>query len=240
MHRFYIPQKISSNQIDIMDAEQLHHLKDVLRLKAGDEACVFDEAGYEYLVTISDISQRNAVLAVKNQLPAKIKKHKIAIACAIPKKSGMDDIVDKLTQLDVDVIVPLVTERVIVKLENEEDPRFERWKKIALNAAEQSHRNTLPTISPAMKFTEMLAASKEYEVKLIPTLGSGRKPINHILNNFHPKSVLVAIGPEGDFTPLEVDQAVNAGFLPVSLGNTVLRVETAAIAIVSYINLSLL
>jgi 16S rRNA (uracil1498-N3)-methyltransferase len=94
-----------------------------------------------------------------------------------------------------------VTERVIVKLESKEDAKFERWRKIALNAAEQSHRNALPTITPAMNFTEMLAASKEYEVKLIPTLGSGRKPINNILSDLNPKSVLVAIGPEGDFTP---------------------------------------
>jgi 16S rRNA (uracil1498-N3)-methyltransferase len=157
----------------------------------------------------------------------------------MPKKSRMDDIVDKLTQLGVDSIIPLETERAIVKMDKNGPNRLERWRKIARNAAEQSRRNTLPLILAAMSLPEVLAQSKNYRLKLIPSLSGDRKPLREILAESKPESVLALIGPEGDFTAQEIDQALGAGFVPVSLGATVMRVETAAIALAAYIRLAL-
>ena len=97
----------------------------------------------------------------------------------------------------------------------------------------------MPLIPAAMSLPEVLAQSKNYRLKLIPSLAGDRKPLREILAESKPESVLALIGPEGDFTAQEIDQAIGAGFVPVSLGATVMRVETAAIAVAAYIRLAL-
>jgi 16S rRNA (uracil1498-N3)-methyltransferase len=240
MHRFYMAEKIIGETLSVTEPEQLHHLKDVLRLKIGEEVTVFDTSGDEFLCSIVSFEKKQAILAVKRRKPAKPEKLNLAIACAIPKQSRMDDIIDKLTQLGAATIIPLQTERVVVKLEEKQENRLERWRKIALRAAEQSHRNTLPSITPVMSLEQVLERAKDYEARLIPTLDSRTLPLKEALGKSTSTSVLVLIGPEGDFTPREVEQAVKAGFIPVSLGATVLRVETAAIAITAYLRLALI
>jgi len=264
MPRFYVTETIVGDTASIKDPQQIHHLRDVLRLKIGDEITVFDVQGNEFLGIISNMEKKQIVLAVKKQRPASTKKIAVTIACAIPKKSKMDDIVDKLTQLGVDTIIPLQTERVIVKLDQREESRLERWRKIALNAAEQCQRSRVLRITPVMTLKEVLEDSGEYDLKLIPTLeagqtkstedsvsdfeaknkdqkltGWGRKKLKDVLTGYNFSHILVLIGPEGDFTTLEIEQAIKAGFTPVSLGNSIMRVETAAIAIAAYISLCL-
>ncbi len=238
MYRLYVPETISGGQIEISDPEQLHHLRDVLRLKATEKIMVFDVAGNEFLTEIIKTTQQRAILAIKDRKPTRSRQLKVAVACAIPKKSSMDDIIDNLTQLDVDTIIPLVTERVVVRIEHGEDARRKRWRKISLSSAEQSQRNTLPIVTPAMHFKEMIAVANDFQAKLIPTLTTESKPLKDAVAHLRLTSLLVAVGPEGDFTPAEIRQAINAGFTPVSLGSTTLRVGTAAVAIVSYIHLA--
>ncbi len=238
MPRFYIYEKISAETASITDADQLHHLRDVLRLKPGDSVTVFDIDGNEFLTEISSLDRKQAALKILSRNPAKPSKTKITIACAVPKKAKMDDVIDKLTQLGVDEIVPLETERSIVKLAENELSRRERWQKIAINAAEQSRRNTLPVIYPVLSMEKMLAQAAEYDLKLIPTLYGDSQTLNAALADRKPSRILALIGPEGDFTPQEVEKALNSGFIPVSLGHTVLRVETAAIALAAYLKLA--
>jgi 16S rRNA (uracil1498-N3)-methyltransferase len=239
LHRFYVSQRITGETASISDSSQLHHLRDVLRLKIGDEVCVFDSEGTEYLGAIEKLAREQAVFRIQNRKPAPVKKWQLAVACAIPKKSRLDDIIDKLTQLGVDVIIPLETERAVVKLETKEADRLERWRKIARNAAEQSRRSSLPLIPAVLSLPKVLAQAKNYRLKLVPTLAGDRKPLREILAESKADSILALVGPEGDFTPQEIEQARAAGFIPVSLGATVLRVETAAIAIAAFIRLAL-
>jgi 16S rRNA (uracil1498-N3)-methyltransferase len=240
MHSFYLSQKINGRTAAIIDPVQIHHLKDVLRLGVDDEISLFDDAGNEYLCAISRLDKKQVLCVIKELKLAPPRTYRIAVACAIPKQSRMDDIIDKLTQLGVDTIIPLLTERVIIKLESNQESRLERWRKIALSASEQSHRNTLPCLSRIMDFEEVIAQAGEYDLKLIPTLAGDRKTIKEILTKSSPISILVLIGPEGDFTPQEIGEAFQSGFQPVSLGDSVLRVETAAIAIASYLRFSLM
>jgi 16S rRNA (uracil1498-N3)-methyltransferase len=235
MHSFHVSQKITGNSISIYEDEQLHHLRDVLRLKVGEKVIVFDSEGNEYLSTIAELNKKEALLTVKSKKAARPRKLKLAIACAIPKQAKMDEIIDKLTQLDVDVIIPMQTERVIVKLEGRQEERLERWRKIARSAAEQSHRNTLPLVTEIRNLPEVLVQSREYDLKLIPNLEGDRKSIKEIITGLKPTGIIALIGPEGDFTPQEVGRAKTSGFVPVSLGDSVLRVDTAAIAIASYL-----
>ena len=152
----------------------------------------------------------------------------------------MDDIVDKLTQLGVDVIIPLETERVVVRIEENRRSRLERWQKIARSAAEQSRRNIIPSIPGILDFKAALAQAKSADLKLIPTLDGERKNLKEALTGCSFKDIFVLIGPEGDFTAQEVGQAVNSGFDPISLGDSVLRAETAAIAVAGYLRFYLM
>ncbi len=242
MSRFYISRVIAGDTVSIKDAGQLHHLRYVLRLRIGDTVTVFDSVGNEFSGIISKMDKKQVDLTLQERKMTRPKRIRIAIACAIPKKSRMDDIIDKLTQLGVDTIIPVQTKRGIVKLEEKEASRLERWRKIALSASEQSRRNSLPEITSVMGLEEVLKYSQTYDLKLIPTLeGAGEKlsqvipAVTGDLSTASPASILVLIGPEGDFTPEEAGMAVRAGAIPVSLGDSVLRVETAAIAIAAYI-----
>jgi 16S rRNA (uracil1498-N3)-methyltransferase len=239
MHRFYVARGINGDKIFIFDAGQIHHLKDVLRLKVEDEVVTFDDSGNEYTCSITALSKWQAVLTIKAMKSAETKKTKITVACAIPKK-GMDEIVDNLTQLGVDAIMPVETERVIVRLDDsQKEARLRRWRMIARSAAQQSQRSSLPLIEPVKPLESVVAHSGDFDLKLIPALVGERRPVKEVLAESKPGQILVLIGPEGDFTPGEIALAKNAGFIPVSLGDSVLRVGMAAVAVVSYIRLSL-
>lgn len=241
MHRFFVSfQNISSDKIIISDKSRLHYLKDVLRLKVKDKAVAFDEKGNEYSCLVEKVLPATVILQIKGKASGREqKKFSLTIACAIPKKSNMDDIIDKLTQLGVDRIIPLKTKRVIVNLdERRASLRLERWRKIAQSASGQSQRNALPIIEPIKDIKAVFLESRGYALKLIPTLTGERKTLREVLRIHQPASILVFIGPEGDFTDEEIDLAKLAGFIPVSLGNLVLRVETAAVAVASFIMLN--
>lgn len=240
MNRFFCQSKnISLDKIIIDDKEQAHHIRDVLRLKQGEKVVIFDEKGSEYNCVIKELDKQIALSVIgKNEAP-KNKSMFLTIACAIPKKSKMEDIIDRLTQLGVDKIIPLETERVIVKLNKEKKiKKVERWQKIALSASEQSQRNNVPVIDPVTNFKKTLLNCDGYDLKLIPTLIGKRKTLKEIFVQAMPKKILVLIGPEGDFSREEVESAKKSNFIPVSLGDLVLRVETAAISVASFIKLN--
>jgi len=242
MNRFFV-EKISPKDkfIILRDHSQLHHLRDVLRVRPPEQVAVFDGSGNEYIAVATEIRPDAAKLEVKQRRQAREQGVKITVACAIPKKVKMDDIVDKLTQLGVQRLIPLQTERVIVRLDKQKKlERLLRWQKIALSASKQSQRSRLPEIDPITEFKDAVLAGSSFDLKLIPTLEGRRKSLKELFSGSSTKieKVMLLIGPEGDFTPGEVAFAKEAGFLPVSLGPRVLRVDTAAIAAVSFIKLN--
>lgn len=241
-HRFFcLLENISADKITLSDKKQLHHLKDVLRLEPGDEAVIFDEQGREYLCQIEKISAGGAALKIKDcRDNAPARKYRLTIACAIPKNSKFDDIIDKLTQLGVDRIIPLLSERVVVRpVKARAQRRLERWQKVALSAAKQSQRRLLPVIEPITGIKQLFSRADNFGLKLIPALIGKRKTLHQafFLCKEKGSDILVLIGPEGDFTPRELKLAEKAGFIPVSLGDLVLRVETAAVAVAGFIRL---
>jgi 16S rRNA (uracil1498-N3)-methyltransferase len=126
------------------------------------------------------------------------------------------------------------------KRKENSDVRLKRWRKIALSAAEQSQRSRIPEVRDVMPLAAFLHFAQDYKIKLIPTLAGSRINLSETLNSSEKNSVAALIGPEGDFSADEIGLALAAGFVPVSLGDLVLRVDTAAIATASYIRLSLL
>lgn len=241
MQRFFVPsQNISADKIIISDKGHLRHMKGALRLKVNDRVIICDDKGNEYVAEIDKISHYSINLKIKQRpVVAPAQKLQITFACAIPKKSKFDDIIDKLTQLGVDRIIPLKTKRVIIKLDKQKEmARLSRWRKKALSAAEQSQRKNLPAIELPRDIEEVLSDSSDYDLKIIPTLSGKRKTLRELFEKSCYKNILVLIGPEGDFTGQEVDLAKKAGCVPVSLGDLVLRVETAAIAVAAFISLN--
>jgi len=239
MRRFFCPAaKISQDKITLDSFNEVHHIKDVLRLKEGEWIFVFDNQGNEYGGPIREVSSRTIVVEIQEKRQSVSNAVNITVACAIPKKQKMDDIVDKLTQLGVDRIIPLEAEHVVVKLDKQKKAaRQKRWEKIALAASQQSKRGRLPVIEPIMNIQEVLSGAKAYDLKLIPVLLGKRKALKEVFINAKAKNILILIGPEGDFTAREVDLAVKYGCVPVTLGELVLRVETAAVAVASFIKL---
>jgi len=239
MNRFFcFSFNVTGRNVTIDAREHVHHIRDVLRLKPKDEVIAFDERGNEYKCLIERIGQKVILQVISKKVSLKEKAARVAVACAIPKKAKFDDIVDKLTQLGVERIIPMFTARVVIKWSKEKKiSQKKRWEKIAVSATQQSQRSGLPQIDEPSDFKQVLAEAANYELKLIPHLSGERKTLKNALGAAKPKNILVLIGPEGDFTAQEIKAALSVSFIAVSLGDTVLRVDTAAIAIASFIRL---
>jgi len=239
MRRLYLPDEPQGDLIPLFSADQVHRLRDVLRLKPGDEVETFDGHGNVYFSTIAELEKDHVLLRILSHRAVKAPRAKTLIGCAIPKSVKMDEIVDKLTQLGVDVIVPLNTARVVANLETNSEARLRRWLKISLAASEQSGRDFTPEVRKVTDLPDFLKMAADCAVKLIPTLEGRRSALADVSASARGRSIAVMIGPEGDFSPEEVELAAQAGFLPVSLGELVLRVDTAAVALAAYVHLLL-
>jgi 16S rRNA (uracil1498-N3)-methyltransferase len=237
MLHLYVQDLIQGDTFILTDKEQLHHLTVVSRARHGDAISLFDRQGNAYLGSISLIKKTELTVQIASRLKAKLSKIQLTLACAIPKASGMDDIVDRLTQLGVTTLIPMMTERVLAKT-FEPQKKLDRWRKIALNAAEQSQRNSLLEIPGVLGLDEVMQMTANFDLKLIPTLYGRTKSLTEVLQKLSSGKIVVLIGPEGDFTSQEVEKAQLEGFIPVSLGRNVLRVDTAAVAVAALVQLN--
>ena len=229
MHRFFLPDI----QQPALSAAEAHHATHVLRLKVGDTLNVFDGRGHEAQCTIAEIVKDTVRLKLLSQSTSPALPCRITLAQAIPKKS-MDLIVQKATELGVASIIPLMSDRTLVKID-EDSKKLDRWREIALDACKQCGNNWLPEIQSPQTAHDFLAALPKADLKLIASLQPDAKPLKAILLG-PVASLLILIGPEGDFTPAEVNLAKNAGCRPVTLGPIILRSETAAIYCLSVLS----
>lgn len=241
MRRLYCPEeKITDGCLEIGNPQKIAYLRNVLRLRRSDCLMAFDGKGIRYHCQIKELSKKRARLFIKKrEKDVFLRRDYLAIACALTKqKNKFDDLVDQLTQLGVDKILPMATQRVIARWNDcKRQKHLERWQRIAANASAQSGRSVLPQIEPLSQFSRILAVSESYDLKLIPTLGRARQGLSEMTFAL-ARRILVLIGPEGDFSEAEITQAEAAGFIPVSLGSLVLRVNTAALAVAAFFRLS--
>jgi len=233
------PESVSNGKI-IIRGDELHHAKDVMRLAAGDAIVVFDGTGKEYQGVIERVNKEQMTVTIEKTLERRTGGCSLILVQALPKSDKMDLIVEKATELGVERIIPTVTERTIVRSDTKrESLKLERWRKIALVAAKQCGRSTIPEVLGITGFEDSLKKIKDQEVTIIPCLYEDSKGLREVLNGRRAKSAAVFIGPEGDFTKKEVDEARAIGATPVSLGREVLRSETAAISVLSIMNYEL-
>ena len=219
-----------------VSGEDVRHIGAVLRMKAGDELLLCDGKGTEYSVAILHVDRTEIKTEIKNTTRREPAYPRVTLGQGLPKSDKMDWIVQKATELGVANIVPLVTERTIVKVRDEEK-RISRWQKIAREAAMQSNRADIPAIGPIVPFNDFLRTpNSEPGTLLLFPWEEGTKPIKDVLRGSQGiKHIIVLIGPEGGFSTAEAELATSRGFHPVSLGPNILRTETAAVAVLSMI-----
>lgn len=230
MARFHLPSE--NWQAAALTGDEARHLSQVLRGKAGDVITVFDGHGRHASAKVLQVSRDRVSLEISEVVSPAPPQPRITLAQAIPKGKTMDLIVQKAVELGVAGIEPLVTRHTIVQ---PGEGKSEKWTRVALEACKQCGQDMLPEISPAVTFDTWIAgAAKISGLKLIASLAPGAQDMREVLRA-HPATTeaTILVGPEGDFSPQETAAALAAGFIPMSLGNIVLRVETASLFCIS-------
>lgn len=240
MRYFHVPLcQISDNRVRFSGRE-LHHLVNVVRLREGDEITVLDGSGGIYEVSLTSCGQDVAVGEIKTCRQAQPPLVEATIFVGLPKADKMDMIVQKATELGAYRIVPVVCQYSVPQLSvKRAERRVARWRQIAVEASKQSHRPFFPFISDVLRFDNALEDSQA-EFKLIfvteGITSIAPKRLRDVLRmNVEAKKVDIFIGPEGGFAEHEVCRALSVGAAPVSLGNNILRTETAAMAALTII-----
>lgn len=237
MQRFFVtPDQVGEDKIRIQGSD-VNHMKNVLRMRPGEEVMVSDGNNRQYRCRVEDYPEGEAVLAileaglVDTELPSRI-----YLFQGLPKQEKMELIVQKAVELGVCQVIPVQTRRCVVKLDAKKAAKkVQRWQQIAESAAKQAGRGYIPAVSEVMTFQEALAFSETLDIRLIPyELADGMEGTRKILDGTRPgQSVGIFIGPEGGFEKEEVGRAVEAGAMPITLGKRILRTETAGIAVLS-------
>jgi 16S rRNA (uracil1498-N3)-methyltransferase len=237
MQRFFVtPDQVGEDKIRIQGSD-VNHMKNVLRMRPGEEVMVSDGNNRQYRCRVEDYPEGEAVLAileaglVDTELPSRI-----YLFQGLPKQEKMELIVQKAVELGVCQVIPVQTRRCVVKLDAKKAAKkVQRWQQIAESAAKQAGRGYIPAVSEVMTFQEALAFSETLDIRLIPyELADGMEGTRKILDGIRPgQSVGIFIGPEGGFEKEEVGRAVEAGAMPITLGKRILRTETAGIAVLS-------
>ncbi len=229
MPRFFVPARDVVDGKARLQGGEFRHLQRVLRLREGDAVTLFDDAGIEHQGVIASLSPRIAtVRIVSSAAPARESPLAVTLYQGLPKGRKMDLIVEKATELGVTAIVPFVSAFGTMTVGAASGKR-ERWERIALAAAKQSGRTTIPTIGTVLTFLEVVTAAAGHERGLLFFEEAGTMTLPAGGDGPAPKSAAVVIGPEGGFSPDEATRALNAGLLVCGLGPRVLRTETAAL-----------
>lgn len=242
MHQFFVDE----SQINIQDkrviitGKDVNHIKNVLRMKAGEEIAVSNGVdGREYRCAVLNLEEDRVVCELRfikedgAELPSRVHLFQ-----GLPKADKLELIIQKTVELGVHEIIPVETARSVVKLEPKKiRQKTERWQAIAEAAAKQSKRGIVPVVREPMLFDKALEAAASMEVKLIPyELAEGMERTKEIFSNL-PENVDIAIfiGPEGGFSEAEVKAAEACGIQAITLGKRILRTETAGLTVMSWL-----
>ena len=238
--RFFITSDQVREPYITITGDDLRHIRTVLRKQPGDLLTLLDGQGKEYTVRITAVEKVEIVAEIVDRKERHPSSPGIVLGQGIAKSDKMDWIVQKATELGVASIVPLVTERTIVKVKDEEK-RVTRWQKIAREAAMQSDRPDIAQVKTIRSFRAFIhSLAPGPQTLLLLPWEEGTEPVRNVLRrHLDAKHVVVLIGPEGGFSQAEADVARDKGFHLVSLGPNILRTETAAVAALSIIGYEL-
>jgi 16S rRNA (uracil1498-N3)-methyltransferase len=248
MHRFYISPQIWNPRALALTGAEAHHARDVLRMKEGDKLVLFNGQGREITAEIINLGSDAITLRKLHEAETPPLQCRIVLGQAIPKGKNMDLIVQKAVEIGAAEIAPIISDRTIVQVDSESAAQKQtKWQQIAIEAAKQCGQNWLPRMHTPKKLGEFFSTLEaSFDLRLIGSLQPDAQHLKKILGNYlsehhdRPRSVLMLVGPEGDFTPAELALARRHGCQPITLGPIILRVETAAIYCLSVLSYELL
>ncbi|MEO0223702.1 MAG: RsmE family RNA methyltransferase [candidate division WOR-3 bacterium] len=216
-----------SDDFEFIKDEEFHHLYNVLRHKIGDKILVFDGKSNEYLCEIIEIQKDKAKIKKIQKIENKEYNFNVAVAPALIKREKFELILEKVVEIGVKEIYPVITKYSVVKLKEKK----ERWERIILNACKQSHRQIIPKLHDIKTLEEVVQISKDYSLRLFANPKSNK----NLFSFGKTDNVIILIGPEGGFSDEEENYLKLNGFSDFSLGNFILRSETAVIVSVGLI-----
>lgn len=237
--RFFVANENIKDQKVVITGQDAHHLINVLRKKVGDEIEILDSCANCFLAKIVALKNNSVTCELiskkskKTELPLKV-----TLFQCLPKAKKMDYILEKCTELGVFQIVPVISERSVVKLDQAQAAKkVARWNEITRSAAEQAGRVILPKVQPVLKLEEALT-TQQHDLKLIPWETENQTSLKFLLRQQkNLQKLAIFIGPEGGFSQKEIKCAQENSVIPVTLGPRILRTETAGLftlAAISY------
>lgn len=240
MARFFVDkEKISENRI-IIDTSDAHHIARSLRMAEGDEVVVCDGEGGEYRCVLNKIRDDECLCDIIEKIDSSAEPNIVITLCmAYPKGDKLETVIQKAVELGVSRIIPFESSRCIKRPKAEKaEKQNARLSKIAEEAAKQCGRAKIPTVSQPMSFNQMLNEATKADISVLCYENEDGLTVKDILKKTNkPSSISVIVGSEGGFSPDEANAAIDAGCISVSLGNRILRCETApafALSVISY------
>ena len=240
MRRFFIDEgNVGAGTVTVTDRDDIHHMARVLRLKEGDTIGLSDGHRWEYEAVIEKLSDDVCeARIVDKQSFSREPGVRLTLFQGIPKQGKMETIVQKATELGACRIVPVFMDRTVVSDKGNTQKKLARWQRVCEEAAKQCRRGIVPEVAGSVDSDGMTRMFEEYDMIVFPYENEEDITIKDVLRSDEAAKahdICVVIGPEGGFSEREADKIKEAGGLPVSLGKTILRTETAGIAAVSMI-----
>ena len=241
---FYIKKSQINDNVAFIDGADFHHIKDVLRVKTGENVNICDEDGNKYKAQLIEYKDKEAWFSLFIDYAQEEVESKVDITLfqGLPKQDKMEYIIQKGTELGVSEIVPVKMDNCVVKLDDKGfQKKSERWQKIAKEASSQCGRHKIPAILEPINFQNIIENITKYDIVLLPYENEQEVSIKDVLRACDkPSKVAVIIGPEGGFSKAEIDYISNYPKVRlVSLGKRILRTETASLAVLSMLSYEL-
>ncbi len=239
--RFLIEPPAVGQESVLLDAKETRHAVKVLRIQPGNLVELLDGKGHSYRGIVAGLRKERLLVTIdpttNSTSEPELSPVSITLAISVIKPERMEFLIQKACELGISKLVPLLTERCVVRLSKERwAAKLVRWRKIASESCKQCGQTKVPEITPLENYQPFLSTLSKQDALFIPTLAVKGESFYQALKNSPGKQWVVLIGPEGDFTKREVEQAIVSGAKAVTLGSLVLRSETAAIYALSVLN----
>jgi 16S rRNA (uracil1498-N3)-methyltransferase len=239
MQRFFVSDENLQGEDVVLRAQQVHQIRDVLRMRPGDSIIVLDNRGWEYEAVLNSVGKSEIRGQVKARREASGEPTaQITLYQSLLKQDKFEWILQKCTEVGVRCFVPLITQRGVIRTPDAlSSKKLNRWRHIIIEAAEQSGRGLIPELAPPLDFEEAVVGLGSFDCSIIASPETQGTGVQKALRggDSTPKTVALLVGAEGGFTQEEMDSARAHGAIAISLGRRILRAETAAVVVTSLV-----